>query len=254
MNVTPSNIIYAIDLFGTASFAFSGALRVMDRKPDFVGMLILAGATAGGGSVLRDTILNRDVLMLRDWGYPLVILLSVVLTFFFPHQFSRRESVFKYFDAVGLGVFSAITASVTWNTPGINPLSVLYIATITGCAGGVVRDLIIRKETLVLSNELYVTPVMLGAAALMISQSLGVSPTAAFVIAMIVTSVIRLAAIRLDWRLPRVLSVAECRVQGSGFRVQEGARPEPRTLNPEPSRSFDESPREEESRAGTLAR
>lgn len=207
MNVNPSTIIYAIDLFGTASFAFSGALRVIDRKPDFVGMLMLAGATAAGGSVLRDTILNRDVLMLRDWGYPLVILFSVAVTFLFPRELLRRESVFKYFDAVGLGVFSAITATVTWNTPGINPLSVLYIATITGCAGGVVRDLIIRKETLVLSNELYVTPVMLGAAALMTAQKLGASATAGFVIAMVVTTCIRIAAIRFDWRLPRILSV-----------------------------------------------
>jgi uncharacterized membrane protein YeiH len=208
MNLTPSTILYAIDLFGTASFAFSGALRAIDREPDFIGMLILAGATAAGGSVLRDTILNRDVLMLRDWGYPLVILFSVLVTFLFPRELLRRESILKYFDAIGLGIFSAITASVTWNTPGINPLSVLYIATITGCAGGVVRDLIIRKETLVLSNELYVTPVMLGAAALMLVQRLGASPTAAFVVAMVVATSIRLAAIRFDWRLPRILSVA----------------------------------------------
>ncbi|MGE5609034.1 MAG: trimeric intracellular cation channel family protein [Bacillota bacterium] len=207
MRITPQAIIYAIDLFGTAAFAFSGALRVLDKRPDFIGMLMLAGATAIGGSILRDVILNRDVLLLRDWGYPLVILGSVVVTFFFPHQLSRRESIFKYFDAVGLGVFSAITATVTWNTPGINPLSVLFIATITGCAGGVIRDVIIKKETLVLSNELYVTPVMVGAASLMAAQALGVNPTVAFVIAMVVTTGLRLLSIRYDWRLPRVLSI-----------------------------------------------
>lgn len=209
MKIQPAAIIYAIDLFGTASFAFSGALRVMDRRPDFIGMLILAAATAAGGSVLRDVILNRDVMMLRDWGYPLVILGSVILTFLFPRELRRRESVFKYFDAIGLGVFSAMTASITWNTPGINPLSVLYIATIAGCAGGVVRDLVIRKETLVLSNELYVTPVMMGAASLMLAQRLGASSTTAFVIAMFVTTGLRLAAIRFDWRLPRILVAIE---------------------------------------------
>src|SRR5512135_1160055 len=109
MEISPASIIYAIDLFGTASFAFSGALRVIDRRPDFVGMLMLAGATAAGGSVLRDVILNRDVAMLRDWGYPIVILASVVVTFLFPRELIRRESIFKYFDAIGLGVFSAIT-------------------------------------------------------------------------------------------------------------------------------------------------
>ena len=28
-----NSVIYLVDLFGTASFAFSGALRVLDRKP-----------------------------------------------------------------------------------------------------------------------------------------------------------------------------------------------------------------------------
>ena len=43
-----SNIIYILDLVGTASFAFSGALRVFHKKPDIVGMTVLAGATAIG--------------------------------------------------------------------------------------------------------------------------------------------------------------------------------------------------------------
>ncbi len=207
MAANAQTLFYAIDLFGTASFAFSGALRAMDRKPDFVGMLILAGATAVGGSVLRDMILNRDVLLLRDAGYPLVIVIAVVATFLWPALLRRHESMFRYFDAIGLGVFSAITASVAWGTPGINPLSVLLIATMTGCAGGVVRDVIIDKTTLVLSNELYVTPVIIGAAALMLVEMLFGSSLAGFCTAMIATTALRLLAIRFDWRLPRLLAV-----------------------------------------------
>jgi|GEM_PF-662712 len=197
-------VLYAVDLVGTASFAFSGALRAADRRPDIVGMLILAAATAAGGSVFRDVVLNRDVAMLRDGGYPAVILLATVVTFFFPASVSRRERLFKSFDALGLGVFSAITASVAWHTPGIHPLSVLLVATVAGCAGGVVRDLVIRKDTLVLANELYVTPVMIGAAALMAVERLGAPPLAGFLAAMGVTTGIRLLAIRFEWRLPRL--------------------------------------------------
>ncbi|MHB1034948.1 MAG: trimeric intracellular cation channel family protein [Pirellulales bacterium] len=202
----PHAVIYAIDLFGTASFAFSGALRAMDRRPDFVGMLILAGATAIGGSTLRDVVLNRDVMILQDWGYPLVILASVIVTFFFPASVCRRESVFKYFDAVGIGVFSAITASVTWQTPGINPLSVLFIATFTGCAGGVIRDVLINKPSLVLENELYVTPVIVGAAGLMAVRWLGAGELAGFATAMLLATGIRIVAILRNWRLPRILN------------------------------------------------
>jgi uncharacterized membrane protein YeiH len=204
MNITFQDVIYAVDLVGTASFALSGALRAADRKPDFVGMLILATATAVGGSVFRDVVLNRDVVILRDWGYPLVIIASTAVTFLFPGSVGRRETLLRYFDAVGLGVFSAFTASAACSMPGINPLSVLLVATLSGCAGGVVRDLIIRKETLILANELYVTPMIIGAAALMVVRALGAGELAGFSVAMAVTTGIRLCAIRFNWRLPRL--------------------------------------------------
>lgn len=200
----PQQAVYAIDLFGTASFAVSGAVRAADRRPDCVGMLILAGATAVGGSVLRDVILNRDVVILQDWGYPLVILLSVACTCLFPTAFCRREQLFKYFDAVGLGTFSAITANAVWMAPGMNPLSVLFVATFTGCAGGVIRDLLIQKPTLVVSNELYVTPVVIGAIGLMLARRFGAGELAGFAVAMSLATGIRWMAIYWEWRLPRI--------------------------------------------------
>lgn len=206
MNIDTQTVIYIVDLLGTGSFAFSGALRSIDKRPDFVGMTILASATAIGGAVMRDVILNRPegVVVLRDWGYPLVILISSLITFLFPNSVYRREKLFKYFDAVGLGVFSAITASVAWRL-GINPLSLILLSAITGCAGGVARDLIIQKPTLVLSNELYVTPVMIGAGVLMVLEWLGVDHLNAFLACMLVTTFARIAAIVWDLRLPRIV-------------------------------------------------
>ena len=199
--------VYAVDLLGTASFAVSGALRAVDRRPDFVSMLILAASTAVGGGILRDIVLKRDVLFLNDAGYPLVILLSATAVFLFPLHLLKRERVFRYFDAIGLGVFSASTAAFTWHTQGVNPLSVLFVATAAGCAGGVLRDLMIDKPTLVLANELYVTPVIVGTAALMLAERLGATPRAAYAVAMTVTTVLRLLAIHYDWRLPRLAAL-----------------------------------------------
>jgi uncharacterized membrane protein YeiH len=197
-------IVYSVDLFGTASFAFSGAIRVMDRRPDMVSMLILAGATAVGGSMLRDVVLNRNVVILHDWGYPLVILLRAIVAFAFPGALWRQERYFKYSDAVGLGSFAAITANVAWNTPGINPLSALFVATFTACAGGVIRDVLIQKPSLVLSNEVYVTPVVIGAAGLMLARALDWGEVEGFAVAMTLTTGLRVAAILGNWRLPRM--------------------------------------------------
>jgi len=221
MNQATYPLLHAIDLFGTASFAFSGALRAIDRRPDFVGMVILAGATAVGGGVLRDLILQRQTFILTNGEYPLVIVLSVVITFLFPHSVLRREQAFKYFDAIGLGVFSALTAGALWESPQANPLSILFIATFAGCAGGAIRDLLINKPSLVLENELYVTPVVIGAAGLMAVRSCGGGEMFSFLTAMLLTTGIRFAAIRGDWRLPRVLVIP---TQGETHENNEGPR------------------------------
>ena len=202
------NVVYALDLFGTASFAFSGALRVLDRKPDIVGMLILAAATAIGGSILRDAILGRAPIVFTDQGYPLVILLSVLITFFFPVSMLKNAHLFQYFDAVGFGIFSAITANYAWGIVHYHPLSVVLIATLCGCAGGIVRDLIIQKPTVVLSNELYLTPVVLGVVGLiLVRHFIGFGEITGFFTAFIITITIRIGAIIYDWRLPRVFYV-----------------------------------------------
>jgi uncharacterized membrane protein YeiH len=207
MDHATHSVLHAIDLFGTASFAFSGALRAIDRRPDFVGMVILAGATAVGGGVLRDLILQRQTFILTNGEYPLVILLSVVITFLFPRSVLRRERVFKYFDGIGLGVFSALTASALWQSPHANPLSILFIATFAGCAGGAIRDVLINKPSLVLENELYVTPVLIGAAGLMVVRVCGGGEMPSYLTAMVLTTGIRFVAIHRDWRLPRLLFI-----------------------------------------------
>ncbi len=208
MDRLTQQIIYSLDLFGTASFAFSGALRALDRKPDFVGMLILAGATAVGGSILRDAILGRPAVIFTDPGYSYVILFSVVVTFFFTHWIAKRGQLFQYFDAIAFGIYSAITANYAWGTLHYHPLCVIMIASFTGCAGGVVRDLIIQKPTVILSNELYLTPVILGAIGLMLTRHyLGFGEIAGFFTAFTITIVLRIGAIVYDWRLPRVFLV-----------------------------------------------
>ena len=198
------NITYILDLVGTASFAFSGALRVLHKRPDIVGLRVVAGATAIGGSVVRDVILNREVLMLQDIVYPLIILASVLVAFLFPGTLGRNQVFFKYFDAVGLGVFAAIGARIAWQTPGINVVSVVFIAAISGSGGGIIRDVLLNEMPLVLYKEIYILAVVIGAAAFMLTTKLTSNPTVGFVVGMVVTITIRTLAIWRNWTLPRL--------------------------------------------------
>ena len=220
-----SNLIYALDLVGTASFAFSGALRGLGRRPDIVGITILAGATAIGGGIVRDAILQQQVKMLWDVNYLLVILASAIVTYLFPRALSSRESFFKYFDAINLGIFSAIGASIAWKlghdaqflqqvhaTPwykGTNPLSVLFFAAITGAGGGVIRDILLNRVPLVLYKEIYILAVILGAGAMIVVRESGGGEDVGFLTAMSITTAVRVLAIRFNWTLPRAKYVPD---------------------------------------------
>lgn len=216
MPAAHEQVLYAVDLAGTASFALSGALRALDRKPDVVGMLILASSAAVGGGVFRDLVLRREILFLRDGMYPLMVVLAVAAVCVFPKWILRREKMFQYFDAVGLGVFTAFTAQLT-HRAGVNPLSVLFVATFAGCIGGIARDLMMGKETLVMSNQVYVTPAIFGAAALILLDRFANLPGSGFWAAMAITTLIRCCAIRWDWRLPRLFDVPRATRQPKGL-------------------------------------
>lgn len=196
-------LLYALDLAGTAAFAFSGALRALDRRPDFVGMTILAGATALGGGIVRDAIFGQPAGMLRDVNYGLVIMASATIAFLFPWLLRQKESFFMYFDAVGLGVFSAIGATLAWNR-GLDPISLVFVASLTGAGGGMIRDVLLGRMPVVLYREVYISAVVAGAMALAAARWGGLDEWAAFIIGMCITMTIRVLAIARGWSLPRV--------------------------------------------------
>lgn len=204
MYITPNGIIRILDLIGIASFAFSGALRAIRRRLDLVGIAILAGATAIGGGMIRDALLGGGAAMLRDWRYPVVILASALVAALFPRKLAERETFFRYFDALGLGIFSAIGATIALQS-GLGFLWALFVAGITGAGGGVVRDVLLGEMPLVLYKEIYITAVAFGAAALWISrQFLGFGEITGFFLGMTITIAIRVVAIWRAWSLPRV--------------------------------------------------
>ena len=86
---------------------------------------------------------------------------------------------------------------------GLNPISVLVVASITGAGGGVIRDVLLNEMPLVLYQEIYISAVAAGGVALMVAGSLGAPEGASFLIAMAVTTLLRAFAIHWEWSLPR---------------------------------------------------
>jgi len=155
--------------------------------------------------MIRDALLGGGATMLHHWQYPAVIMASVFVTVLFPRKLTDRRTFFQYFDALGLGIFSAIGATIAMRN-NLDFLWVVFIAAITGAGGGVIRDVLLNEMPLVLYREVYITAVAMGAAALWVGRCyFGLSEIGGFLLAMGITTIIRMEAIYRTWSLPRIV-------------------------------------------------
>jgi uncharacterized membrane protein YeiH len=104
-------------------------------------------------------------------------------------------------DAVGLALFTIMGSQIA-EAAGLPAVIVVLMGTITGVAGGVLRDVICAEIPLILQRDIYATAAIAGASVYLILQKVGVvQPGAAFA-GMAVVVVLRFIAIVRGLRLP----------------------------------------------------
>jgi uncharacterized membrane protein YeiH len=195
---------YACDLFGVAVFAASGALMANRKSLDLLGVLVISMVTALGGGTLRDAVLGRfPVSWVRDDWYIATATLAAILVMArgrLPQLMSTQGLLFA--DALGLAIATILGADIAVQMHA--PISAaIILGTISGVAGGVMRDVICNEIPLILQREIYATAGIIGAGCFTFLLHSGWSRQLASLIAMAIIFVIRVAAMRWRWALPR---------------------------------------------------
>ena len=108
------------------------------------------------------------------------------------------------FDAVGLGVFSIIGASIAHQVVGMEFLPMLLGGLITAIGGGILRDVFVREIPIVFVKEVYAVASVIGIVVFYAILSSGVEIQLASIVRIIVTTTIRLLAMKFKWNLPKV--------------------------------------------------
>lgn len=159
-----------LDLAGTAVFALTGALLAARLKQTFVTMAFFALVTGVGGGSLRDMLIGTPAFWLRDpWVAP-TILATALIAWFTPRKWWEGE-LLEWADAAGLAAF-AVLGTAKALAFGVAPMPAAVLGIVTGCAGGVVRDVIAGVPSIIMRPELYVTAAAM-AAALTVAGTLG---------------------------------------------------------------------------------
>jgi uncharacterized membrane protein YeiH len=194
---------HTLDLIGVAVFAVSGALAAGRKHLDVLGVVVLGMATAVGGGTIRDVLLARQpIFWLADPTYVIVIVAAALCTIAYARWRPPPAGTLLYADAVGLAMFSLTGAQIA-ERAGLPPIACIVLGTVTGSAGGAVRDILSAEIPLVLRRgNLYASAAILGTSAYFVLLALGSGRPAATWGGMIVVAAVRLASIAFGLQLP----------------------------------------------------
>ncbi len=149
----------------TVAFAVTAVLAIRkDSDIDLIGAIVLGLITAIGGGTIRDVILDVPVFWAQDLSYIWVASLASVAAFYGRKFFSGRYvySLMLYLDGFGVSMFSIQATAKVWNLDFGIPAAPVILGVITAIGGGLVRDVLAGRTTLLMRSELYATPVLLG--------------------------------------------------------------------------------------------
>jgi uncharacterized membrane protein YeiH len=191
-----------IDFLGVAVFAVSGALAAGRKGLDLLGVVVIATVTAVGGGTVRDLLLDRHpVFWIAEPGYLYVTIAAALLTLAYTRRLSPPDRALAVADALGLALFTVSGARIAEGARMANVV-VVIMATITGVAGGMIRDVLTGEIPMVLRRgRIYATAAIAGATAYLLLQHV-IGDTAAGLVGMVVIAALRLAAIVWPLQLP----------------------------------------------------
>ena len=205
LQITP---VQVMDFLGVAVFAVSGVLAAGRKHLDWFGVLVIAMVTAVGGGTLRDLLINRPVFWLIHTGYLWAIILATLLTMLIVRVRAIPMRALLAADALGLALF-AISGARIAEAAGYGGIVAVILGTMTGVAGGVLRDILLAEIPLLLRDgEIYATAALLGIIAYLGLQEAGLDRATAAYFGMAVIAALRFTGIFLGLRMP-VLRLGE---------------------------------------------
>ncbi|MGA9213349.1 trimeric intracellular cation channel family protein [Kaistella sp.] len=197
------NFNLIIEILGTIAFAMSGSFAAMQKRLDPFGVLIIAFVTSVGGGTVRDLLLGVPVFWMHDMVICSVIFITCILSMIFKSIEGKFKVTLFLFDSFGLGLFTIVGIQKGLNAD-LHPLICLTLGTITGCFGGIIRDILLNRIPLIFRKEIYATACILGGSVfLILAKFTNLSYTFVQISTILLIVVIRTLAVKYQWQIPK---------------------------------------------------
>ena len=189
------------DVAAVFLLATTGVWAASRRGYDVVGAFVMAFVTGVGGGLLRDSIFLQEIpLVMQDPRYLWAVFAALVVGGLTHRVADRFEHLIAYVDAVAIGVYGVYGANKAL-VSGLAPEAALLVGLCNAVGGGLIRDVLVREEPLLLKpGQLYALVTLVGCIFfVLLSHHYGVEVERAAWIAISVTLLLRVLAIRFNW-------------------------------------------------------
>ena len=161
IEITIPSFVQIIEFLGTFAFAISGIRLASAKRFDWFGAYVVGVATAVGGGTFRDMMLGTTPFWMTDPVYLLCSGLALLCVILFSKYLIRLNNTFFLFDAIGLALFVVVGIQKTLDF-GFPLWVAIIMGTMTGSAGGVIRDVFINEIPLIFRKEIYAMACVIG--------------------------------------------------------------------------------------------
>lgn len=199
-------VVRLLDLAGIGVFALSGALMAVRQNQTLVTASFFALVTGVGGGSVRDLLIDAPVFWVQD-GWVAALCIGIAAFVWLTPQRLWRGPLLEWADAVGLAAYSVFgtAKAISYGVPAV---PAILMGVITGCVGGIVRDVLAGVPSIIMRPEIYVTAAALAASLYAGLAWAGFDATFAALVAGVAGFAVRGAAIRYRLALPAYQSKA----------------------------------------------
>src|SRR5690554_4015444 len=190
-----------IEFIGTFAFSISGVRLASSKNFDWFGAFVVGFVTAIGGGTTRDLLLNVTPFWMENPIYMICTGISLIFVVFFSKYLTKLENTFFFFDTIGLGLFALVGIEKTL-AAGYPFWVAITMGTITGSAGGIMRDILINDIPLIFRKEIYALACVIGGLFYYVFHYLCINHTVIQIITMSSVMLTRFIAVKYRIGLP----------------------------------------------------
>ena len=218
--MTVENIVFILEIIGVVAFAITGVITALEKKFDIFGAIVLGVTTSVGGGIVRDMILGYlPPAAFRKPVFAATAIITSLAVFLIAYFLGTRikkhfdvySQVINVFDSIGLSVFviGGVNSAISCGF-GDNMFLAVFVGTLTGVGGGVMRDIMAGRVPTILRKRVYALAAVIGAIIYYLLTYYNVcSSTWAIIIGAGSVLVIRILATIFRWNLPTVKNLDE---------------------------------------------